>query len=110
LPTAHRALPAPAAPPPAPDHGPVSSPPRSSPSSSTVTTEDAGYWTIPTDSHAGKTESPTTDTDGPQRKIPDQGDRQSKIDRQRELQARRAEYRSTSKAQEFQGQRASEAR
>ena len=100
LPTAHRALPAPAAPPPAPDHGPVSSPPRSSPSSSTVTTEDAGYWTIPTDSHAGKTESPTTDTDGPQPKIPDQGDRQSKIDRQRELQARRAEYRSTSKAQE----------
>jgi hypothetical protein len=100
LPAAHRVLPAPAAPPPAPDHGPVSSPPRSSPSSSTVTTEDAGYWTIPTDSHAEKAEPPTTDTDRPQRKIPDPGDRQSKIDRQRELQAQRAEYRSTSKAQE----------
>src|SRR5947209_4691328 len=98
LPTAHPALPAPAAPPPAPDPGPVSSPPRSSPSRSTVTTEDAGYWTIPTDSHAGKTESPTTDTDGPQRKIHDQGGRQSKIDRQRELQAQLAEYRSRSKA------------
>jgi hypothetical protein len=97
---AHRALPAPAAPPPAPDHGPVSSPPRSSPSSSTATTENAGYWTIPTESHAGKTESPTTDTDGPQRKIPNHGDQQSKIDRQRELQAQRAEYRSTSRAQE----------
>jgi hypothetical protein len=100
LPAAHRALPAPAAPPPAPDHGPVSSPPRSSPSSSTVTTEDAGYWTSPTDSHAGMAESPTTDTDGPQREIPYQGDRQSKIDRQRELQAQQAEYRSTSQAQE----------
>jgi hypothetical protein len=100
LPAAHRALPAPAAPPPAPDHGPVSSPPRSSPSSSTVTTEDAGYWTIPTDSHAEKTESPTTGTDGPQRTIPRHGDQQSKIDRQRELRAQRAEYRSTSKAQE----------
>jgi hypothetical protein len=100
LPAAHRAPPAPAAPPPAPDHGPVASPPRSSPSSSTVTTEDAGYWTIPTDPHAGKTESPTTDTDGPQRRIPNHGDQQSKIDRQRELEAQRAEYRSTSKAQE----------
>jgi hypothetical protein len=100
LPAAHRALPSPVAPPPAPDHGPVSSPPRSSPSSSTVTTEDAGYWTIPTDSRAGKAKSPTTDTDRPQRKIPNPGDRQSEIDRQRELQAQRAEYRSTSKAQE----------
>ena len=99
LPASHRALPAPAAPPPAPDHGPVSSPPRSSPSSSTVTTEDAGYWTSPTDSHAGMAESPTTDPDGPQGEIPYQGDRQSKIDRQRELRAQQAEYRSTSKAQ-----------
>lgn len=98
-PAAHRALPAPAAPPPAPDHVAVSSPPRSSPSSSTVTTEDAGYWTIPTDSHAGRAESPTTDTGRPQREIPNPGDRQSKIDRQRELQAQRAEYRSTSNAQ-----------
>jgi hypothetical protein len=105
MPAAHRAPPAPPAPPPAPDHGPVLAPPRSSPSSSTATTEDAGYWTIPTDSHAGKTESPRTDTkdcncDGPQRKISNSGDQQSKIDRQRELQAQRAEYRSTSKAQE----------
>ncbi len=100
LPAAHRALPPPAAPPPAPDHGPVSSPPRSSRSSSTVTTEDAGYRTIPTDLHAEKTESPTTDTDGPQRKTPNQGDQQSKIDRQRELQAQQAEYRSTNKTQE----------
>jgi hypothetical protein len=107
LPAAHRALPAPADPPPAPDHGPMSSPPRSSPSSSPVTTEDAGYWTIPTYSDAGKTQSPTTDTDGPQRKIPHHGNRQSTTDRQRELQARQrelqaqqAEYRSTSKAQE----------
>lgn len=99
-PETHRALPAPAAPPPAPDHGPVLSPPRSAPSSSTVPTENAGYWTIPTDPHAGKTESSTTDTDGPQRKIPDHGDQQSKIDRQRELEAQRAEYRATSKAQE----------
>jgi hypothetical protein len=102
-PAVHRALPAPVAPPPAPDHGPVLSPPRSSPSSST--TEDAGYWTIPTDSQAGKTESPRSDIedcncDGPQRKIHNPGDRQSKIDRQRELQAQRAEYRSTSKAEE----------
>ena len=100
LPAPHRALPAQADPPPAaPDHGPVSSPPRS-PSSSTVTTEDAGYWTIPTDSHAGKAGSPTTDTDRPHSKIPNQEDRQSKIDRQRELQAQRAEYRSTSEARE----------
>jgi hypothetical protein len=102
LPAAHRVLPAQAAPPPlppAPDHGPVSSPPRS-PSSSTVTTEDAGYWTIPTDSHAGKAGAPTTDTDRPQREIPNHGDRQSKIDRQREVQAQRAEYRSTSEARE----------
>lgn len=105
LPAAHHALPAPAAPPPAPDHGPVSSPPRSSPSSSTGTTDDARYQTIPTDPHAGKTESPRTGTedcncDGPQRKDPNHGDQQSKIDRQRQLQAQQAEYRSTSKAQE----------
>ncbi len=105
LPAAHRALPAPAAPPPAPDHGPISSPPRSSPSPSTVTTEDAGYWTVPTDSYEGKTESLTTDTEecnceDPKRKIPDHGGQQSKIDRQRELRAQQAEYRSTSKAQE----------
>ncbi|MDT7711972.1 MAG: hypothetical protein QOG46_661 [Pseudonocardiales bacterium] len=105
LPAAHRALPAPNAPPSPPDHGPVLSPPRSSPSPSTVTTEDAGYWGIPTHSPAGKTESPTTNTedcncDGPQRKIPNHGDRQSEVDRQRELRAQGAEYRSTSKAQE----------
>lgn len=72
---AHRALPAPAAPPPAPDHGPVSSSPRSSPPPSTVTTEDAGY------------------------KNHNQGDRQSNIDRQRELRAQGAEHRSRSRAQ-----------
>jgi hypothetical protein len=99
LPAAHRALPAQAAPSPAPDPGPVSSPPRS-PSSSTVTTEDAGYWTIPTDSHAGTAGSPTTDTDRPHSNISNHEDRQSKIDRQRELQAQRAEYRSTSEARE----------
>ncbi|MGH3842289.1 MAG: hypothetical protein ACRDS0_12705, partial [Pseudonocardiaceae bacterium] len=94
MPATHRVLPAPAAPPPAPDHRPVLTPPRSSPPPSTVTTQDAGYWTIPTDSHPGKTESPTTDTeDRPQSKIPNQGDRQSKSDRQRELRAQQAEYR-----------------
>lgn len=106
LPAAHRAPPAPGAPPPAPDHGPVLSSPESSPPPSTETTEDAGYWTMPTNSHPGMTESRRTDTeecddcDGSKRKIPNHGDRQSKIDRQRELRAQQAEYRSRSRAQE----------
>jgi hypothetical protein len=99
LPTAHRAVPARLAPPPAPDHGPVLPPP------STVTTEDAESWTIATGSHAGKAESPVTDTepcncDGPRRRISNHGDRPSKVDRQRELRTQRAGYRSISTAQE----------
>lgn len=109
LSAAHRTVPAPAAPPPAPDNGPVasppqSSPPQSSPPSSTVTNKEAGYWTIPTDSHSGKSESPRAGTqdccNGPQRKLPDQEEQQSTTDQRRDLAAQRAEYRSKSKAQE----------
>jgi hypothetical protein len=99
LPTAHRGLPARPTPPPAPDNRPVLPPP------STVPTQDAGYWTVPTRSHTGETESPTTDTepcdcDGTKREIPNHGDRPSMADRQREVQAQRAGYRSTSAAHE----------
>lgn len=104
LPTAHRAVPARPAPPPAPDHGPAL-PPPSSPPPSTVETEDAGYWTIAPGSHTGETESPRTDTepcncDYPKRKIHDDGDLPSGVDRHREPRAHRAAYRSTSTAQE----------
>lgn len=103
LPTAHRAVPASPGPPPAPDHEPLSPPPSTSPS--TVTAEDAGYRTITPGSYRGNMESRTTDTepcncDGTMRKIPDHGDRPSKADRQRELRAQRAGYRSTSTARE----------
>jgi hypothetical protein len=103
LPTAHHAMPASPAPPPAPDPQPLSPPP--SPPPSTVTAEDAGYRTITPGSYRGNMESPTTDTepcncDGTMRKIPNDGDRPSKADRQRELRAHRAGYRSTSTAQE----------
>jgi len=104
LPAAHSAVPARPAPPPAPDHG-LALPPPSSPPPSTVATEDTGYWTITPGSHTGKTESSTTGTapcncDDPKRKIHDDRDRPSRVDRQRELRAQRAEYRSTSTAQE----------
>lgn len=89
-----------------PDQGPVLQP--SSPPPSTVTTENAGYWTVVTDSHAGQAESPTTNTgpcncDIPKRNIHNYRDRPSQVDRQRERRvqrAQRARYRSTSTTQE----------
>jgi hypothetical protein len=99
LPTAHHAVPASPAPPPAPDPQPLSSPP------STPTAEDAGFRTITPDTYRGNMESQTAETepcncDGMMRKIPNHGDRPSKADRQRELRAQRAGYRSTSTAPE----------
>jgi hypothetical protein len=96
-PPANRAVPARLAPPPSPNNGPVLPPP------STVTTEDAGYWTITTGSHAAKTESPTTGTqpcncDDAKRQIHNYRDRSTEVDRGREYRAQRAEYRSTSMA------------
>lgn len=103
LPTAHHGMPASPAPPPATDPQPLSSPPSSPPS--TPTAEDAGFRTITPDSYRGNMESQTADTescncDGMMRKIPNHGDRPSKADRQRELRAQRAGYRSTSTAPE----------
>jgi hypothetical protein len=92
-PPANRAVPARLAPPPAPDNGAVLPPP------STVTAEDAGYWTITTGSHAAKTEPPATGTrpcncDVAKREIHDQGYRSTEADRRREYRAQLAEYRS----------------
>lgn len=86
------------------DQGPVL-PPLSSPPPSTVTTEDAGYWTVTPGSHAAKPESPAPGTgpcncDIPKRKIHNYRDRPSQLDRQRERRVQRARYRSASTTQE----------
>jgi hypothetical protein len=104
-PPANRVVPARLAPLPAPDHEPVL-PPPSSPPPSTVTTDNAGYWTITTGSRAEETEPPTIGTkpcncDVAKREIHNQGDRSTEVDRRREYRAQRAEYRSTSGAREY---------
>jgi hypothetical protein len=105
LPTAHRAVPASPPPPPAPDPKPLSPPPSTPPS--TPTAEDAGFRTSTPGSYRGNMESQTADTEpcncGTMREIPNNGDRPSKADRQRELRAQRAGYRSTSTTQESGG-------
>jgi hypothetical protein len=110
-PPANRAVPARLVALPAQDHGPVLPPPSPpAPPPSTVTTEDAGYWTIATGPHAQEPESPMTDTepcncDAPKRKIHNYGDRPSAVDRQREAQAQRAAYRSTAQQARMNAER-----
>jgi hypothetical protein len=102
-PPVSRAVPARLAAPPTPDHAPAL-PPPSSPRS-TAMTEDAGYWTITTGSRAEKAEPPRTGTqscncDAAMREFQNQWDRSTEVDRRREYQAQRPEYRATRRAPE----------
>lgn len=84
-----------------PDQETVLPPPSSPPPPSTVTANDAGYWTFTPGFHTAKPESPAPGTgpcncDIPKRNIHNDRDRPSQVDRQRERRAQRAQYRSTS--------------
>ena len=110
LPTPRRDLPATQVTRPAPNHGPVLPSPSPQtpafPPPSTVTTEDAGYWTITNTSHTENMESPSAGTepcrcDITMRQNPDDSRyRPSRVDRQREPRMQQERYRRTSTAQE----------
>jgi hypothetical protein len=110
LPTPRHDLPATQVTRPAPNHEPVLPPPSpqtpSFPPPSTVTTEDAGYWTITNTSHT-KNMEPSSAGAGPcrcdatMRQDPDDSRyRPSRDDRQRESRMQQERYRRTSTMQE----------